>query len=142
MLIQILPERIGDAWDVLRPVIAPALPKESQINTEDVANVLFSLLMERAQLWVYYREGEQEKPRAVIVTTLTKDEVLRRASLLVYTAVALDNLTKEDYDSATEALYSYAEGLGMDSVVAHTSDEAARLWLQRGARKISNLLRL
>jgi hypothetical protein len=144
MLFKIPPDKIGDAWDLLRPFVIPALPKQDQIDSEQVGNILFALLTEKAHLWAYYRKGERElaKPRAILITTDTADAVARRVSLLVYTVVAIDELSPQDYSEAVDALYSYAEGRGMSDVVAYVGDQAARLWASRGATKVSNFMRL
>ena len=133
------------SWDLLRPYIVPSLPRQDQIDTEIVSNVLLALMLEKAQLWVYYRDGEEDlhKPLALIITTIAEDIVARRYSLLVYTAMALEEtMLDKDYEDIVEVLYSYANGRGMSDVVAYAQDAAARFWASKGAKKISNFMRL
>jgi len=143
MLVRVFPEQIGDAWDTLRRAVVPSLPRADQVDAVQIANVLFSLMSEKAQLWVYYRTGEDLKrlPIMVLVTTIQRDEVARTANLLIYTAVSLATPTQEEWDDGLETLYSFADSLGLLDVVAYASDEATRLFMSRGGSKISNYVR-
>jgi len=143
MLVRLVPEQIGQGWDVLRGLIAQALPSEVSVRSEAMVNLLRSLLNEQAQLWVYYRGDERSGALAVIMSCIYVDPITGGNSLLIYAMSAVGEITDEDYDEGLDTLRSFAEGIGCKSIIAYVNDDRFVQRLTRiGGVKVSNLVRL
>lgn len=143
MLIRLVPEQIGEGWDVVRPLLAAALPPTLGIRSEAMGNILKAFLTEEAQLWVYYRSGEVGPPLGVVMSAVMTDPVSISKYLLIYTATVIGNVSDSDYEEALDTLRGFADGNGCGDVLAYVEDDRFVERLRRvGGVKISNLVRL
>ncbi len=142
MLVRMTPEQVLQGWPTVRKQIAKALPPQLVISGEAMSNVLYSILMERSQIWVYFREDNLNKPLSMVLTAINIDEIVSTRSLILYAMVALENLVDEDYRTGLNTLHKFAESVKCEHIVAYCDDENAALFIRRGATKLSNLLRV
>ncbi len=143
MMIRATPEQIAEGWDLVRPIIAKALPPTVAIDAESMTNVLYSLLEEESQLWIYYENNDRTNALGVVVTVIINEPVSKARYLLVYTTTAIAPTTKEDYEKGLDTLRSFAEANDCAQVIAYVENDArVRQLLAIGGVKVSTIVRL
>lgn len=145
-MIRLTPEQISKSWDILRPPLAKSLPKSLGIDPMAMANILYSLLEEDAQLWVYYKNTEaieSGEPLAICMTAMVLEPIAKIKYLLVYALTAVGNLSKNDYENGLDTLRSFAAGNRCSQILAYAeSDAVVRQLSTMGVVKVSTLMRL
>ncbi|MBW8034154.1 MAG: hypothetical protein FVQ79_00350 [Planctomycetes bacterium] len=146
MMLRMTPEQIGEAWDLIRPYIAQALPPTLGIDAQGMTNVLYSLLAEESQLWAYYGSGEdveRGKPIGLIMTVIMNEPVSKARYLLIYVARTISPSKLEDYEEALDKLRTFSEANNCSQILAYVENDTYVRKLERvGGVKISNLVRL
>lgn len=143
MMIRLQPEQVKENWNLVRPMIVETLPPSLRVSADGISNILYSLLSEDAQFWVYYREEGDGRPKAIIVTTIMIDHVAGVKYLLIYSMYALERMSNQDYIKGLDTLRQYAGACDCKEIIAYVEDDQfVRLLQQVGGVKVTNLVRL
>ena len=142
-MIRLTPEQISKGWDVIRGPLTTALPSSLGINAMAMANVLYSLLEERGQLWVYYKDIESGEPLAIAMTAIINEPISRSRYLLLYAMTAVGSLAKEDYEDGIDTLRDFAVRNKCSQILTYVENDArVRQLGSMGIVKVSTLMRL
>lgn len=120
MLVKLLPEQVAEGWDSLWFGISQALPPIAKNKPMTRTRVLQSLLEMKSECWVNAEDG---KINAVLLTTVSEDELSGTRTLLLYALFGYAKITGSDYVEAVELLLRYAKSKGCDTVSAYTNSE-------------------
>lgn len=116
MLVRMSGEQVGKAWPIIKAAVkASALPT-ADTNENKMKNVLRALLSGRAICWI---DGAIEKPRTIIITTITLEEVSLTKNLLVYCAHGFHRASSQDYIKMVKDIGSYAKIQQCDNIIAY-----------------------
>lgn len=145
-MLRLTPEQISEAWDVIRPHMAGALPPTLGVDSTAMTNVLTSLLKEESQLWAYYGGLESQQrgaPLGIIMTAIVNEPVAKNRYLLIYVARTIRASKIEHYEEALNTLRTFAEKKGCSQILAYVENDAYVRKLESvGGVKVSNLVRL
>lgn len=128
MLIRLFPEQVNERWDFLAPMIAAALPPMMKYSEPVMVEVLASIMKSEASVWVY-QPGEA--PLAMLVTTVWKDPVSKKSSVLIYAFYGLTDLQISDYKNILDTLATQARSEGHGEIIAFSSNESLASLLRR-----------
>jgi hypothetical protein len=141
MLIRLLPEQAADQWDVIAPMIEASLPTITQPNATVMVNILESIMLDRAIVWLL--EGEEGPAKGLMLTTDWVDPICHYHHVFIYAVYGITDLSIVELRSAVESIRTYALGIGAEGVIAYTSNvQIARLVRRLGGRADHILLEL
>lgn len=121
MLIRILPEQVSNSWNVIAPMIVQSLPPTMANSPVMLSNILTSVMLEQADVWVY-TEGEGQH-KAVVLTSYMFDSVARVKMLVLYAVYGIVPLTDNIWEDGLTTLRRFAKSRGCASVIAYTQFE-------------------
>jgi hypothetical protein len=129
---------------VLRPEIAKSLPATTKLSSSAMSNVLYSLLQEETQLWVYFQKYQEfREPLAIITTTIMNDPISKARYLLIYSMTSVGEGKLEDYEKGLDILRTFAEEHNCEQLIAYVEDPRFIHILNKvGGVVISQLVRL
>lgn len=112
------PNQVTEYWDVLREHIMPCLSMEAQGTKQARVNALRSILIGRAELWLFQ---SLEELLAVFILTVHRDPLVGSRHLLVYGMNIVGRVTREEANQALETLQRYAQGIGCSNIIGWTA---------------------
>jgi hypothetical protein len=130
-LTRISGEQISDNWHVIRLAIKNSAMPTADTGEPKMKNILESLLKDRAICWV---DGNPDKPRTVIVTSITEEEISGTKNLLIYCAHGFGKASSAEYLDMVQTLGDYARGMECDNIISYVwNDKIIRLLEKYGA---------
>ena len=121
MLVKLLPANIAEYWDIIKYAAENSLPPIVWENQNTMNNILESLLSDRMQCWVSYKE-EGHKIDGVVITTVSEDLASGSKNLLIYCLYAFGDTDKDTWVEGWTALSKYGKSLGCHRMVAYTEE--------------------
>jgi hypothetical protein len=116
MLVRMSSEQIGDNWPIIKSAIKNSALPTVDTGEAKMRNVLKALLVGQAVCWV---DGDPERPRTIIITSLSEESISETKNLLIYCAHAFARATSEDYLNMVYKIGEYARGMECDNVIAY-----------------------
>ncbi len=141
MLVKLTPEQSEKGWNLIWGFLQKSLPRNVVVQTEAEVNVLHSILSEVAHVWLDY--GKKGEPRAMILTTILKDEVAGGKALLIYALILFPwaKASAEDYHEGLDTLKLYGKKEGCLNMIMYVQDERfVRFLRQLGVSVTQQLL--
>lgn len=122
MLLRLTPEQIAKSWHIARPLLAKALPASLGIEPKAMVNVLYSLLEERGQLWIYYKDQDgvdKGEAQALVMTAVIHEPISKVKYLLIYTLTAIVSMSRENYEDGIESLRTFADKMNCSHMLTY-----------------------
>jgi hypothetical protein len=105
MLIRLSGEQIGENWPIIKLAIKNSALPTADTDEGKMRNVINALFSGRAICWV---DGDIKRPRTIVVTSISEEEVSGTKNLLIYCAHAFGRAPSEDYADMVDKIGEYA----------------------------------
>lgn len=121
MLTKLLPEQISNFWDIIKYAVEQSLPPVVGEHQDKMNRILAAALSGRIDVWASYaRNGDETRFEGIVLTKILYDDAVDMKNLLIYCIYGYEQIDKESWLSALNALTKYAKGKGCKLIVAYT----------------------
>lgn len=136
-----LPEQVSENWDKFAPALERSLPPIVYDRRLRMSNVLFSVLKEELEVWVYYDEKNRE--RYVVSTYIRTDPISFSKDFLIYSFTSLGEMVPKHFEQGLAVLSKYARSNDCECITAFVQDKRIAKFLKTQGADISfNLAQL
>lgn len=128
MLVQLLPDQIARMWDAIKFSLEETLPPTVVVGPNTFNNILTAALCDKMQVWFGVSKEEDGRNRldAIIVTTMSVEEVSGTKSLLIYSAYAYETLSLGTWKEYLTVGQKFAKARNCQHLAAYTDNERIR----------------
>ncbi len=121
-LIKILPEQVSEAWEIVAPAIAKALPPGSALHPYSLTNILQSILAEKSILWGWFKKAEDSTPIILVLTQEITDDLVGIRNLLIYAIASLSPATdRAIWTEGVATLVKFAKSRNCRNILAYSN---------------------
>ena len=111
---------VGERWPIIKAALKLSSAPTADTNEEKLKNILRALLSGTAVCWM---TGNQRRPRTLVVTTMSIEEISGTKNLLIYCAHAFEKETPQQYTEMLEGIKDYAISMGCDNILSYVWNE-------------------
>lgn len=139
MLVKLQPDKVERGWDYLAPAIERAFTPLGGAGRQLMTNILKSVLLEKAHVWVEI--NEERTPQAIVVTTYREDIITNNKALLIYGLAVLDGANDADWGSGMETLTTFARARQCSHIEFHVHGREFKRYLSMlGAEEAGSVM--
>lgn len=132
LLKRLTPEQARDVWPLISDQLVESLPERNRDENSGY-NMLYSILTDRADLWIYWKDANKPEPRpaGAVVTAFVYDQVFKQVSIGIYCLVSFETVGVTDMRKALDTLIRYAKNKNVGGPISFVSNRKIRILLQR-----------
>lgn len=119
MLIHMMPEQVSNQWSFFAPTIGSSLPPTVEHNQEGMTNILYSVLKEDLDVWIY---TEDDQAMFVLTTCVRQDPITKQKDLLIYSLTGIREMNEKGWNDAYKTLSKFARSRDCKGIIAYTAD--------------------
>lgn len=122
--LRLQPENLKHVWNMVRYGVARSCPPNVPLSQKRIRKVLGSLLAGRAQCWVLFEEGEDQRKHlhATLVTAVETEALTGAKFLNIWAAYGFRSSPVEWWAVVRQALTDFARAQGCSTITAITTN--------------------
>lgn len=120
MLVAMLPSQVGDYWPFITKTLEDSLPPVASGTAYDLNQIMYSMMVGLMQGWVVMDKEQANK--GIVITTINRDHS-GVATLIIYSAIILENTAANDWFSGYDTLVKFAHSKGCSKIGAYVKDK-------------------
>jgi len=109
-------EEVGKNWLIIKSALKLSAAPIADTEDDKLTNILKALLDGRALCWM---TGNGRRPRTVIITTMSIEEISGTKNMLIYCAHGFEKEKPQQYVDMLKGIGDYAESKGCDNILCY-----------------------
>ena len=120
-------KQISERWSIIKAALKLSAAPVADTGEGKLNNILKALLDGRAICWM---TGNARRPRTVIITTMSIEEVSGTKNMIVYCAHGFEKEKPEQYTDILTGLSNFAKDRKCDNILCYVWDDKIKELLQ------------